>query len=225
MSHAAMPPARMPSESDRQRKNVNKTIDINWKIPRRVVFSGIRVDTSDLAMDQVRFNSQNEFLNQINTAAILLTLVDGESGDHVEVPLDFHIDGAISRDTIARVIEDVAHWSLPVRPVGADEAKKIFMNRIYDVIRFRARVNAGDNGLHPPNDYPVSITSNRAGDEILYANGHFYSTRSHLGYSSCSGLLPANRYSFGIHDASGARFHTVLVSVPLQNSPFHVPLP
>lgn len=226
MPASAMPPPRRRAATAEQVQKAKQLLESERRLPDSVILSGARVQTADLRKDQQRFDEQTEFLDKIGFLPILITVATAPSShDHVEVPVDFHICERIDISTVADVRNDVANWPLKVRSVPAVEARKTFIDRLAEALAWRAVAAHGGSGSSPPGGHPVSVTSNHLGDEILYAAGHFYSTRTHFGFSMCSGTLPANRYSFGIQKPSGPQFHPVLVSVPLQNAPFHVPLP
>lgn len=227
MVGAAMPPQRRLNPVKQLASEVKKIIPPWQPLPRQLHFAGKTILTADLTQDQEDFQNQVELLQSVGTPNILLTLAlesDQAEAEVVEVPLNLHVEDGDLNHAVARGRDFALTWPRRVRQVHAEDARTAFFDRLAEAIAIRL-IAANSHPSSPPSDYHVDVTSNRSGDEILYANGHFYSTRTHLGYSACSGWLAANRYSFGIHYQGVPKFHPVLVTVPLQNSPHHVPLP
>lgn len=127
------------------------------------------------------------------------------------------------RGAFDKSIQILARSGLRWMLVPQDDGKDVYIEGMRKFVR--ERVNSVYSGLDGGQLHRVEVSSNRIGDVILCAKGHFLSTRKSIGVSTPAvNDLHAGTYSFGINERSGPKFDGVLWDVP-SRSPIKVDLP
>jgi hypothetical protein len=195
------------------------------ELPNRFDFEGRSVPTADVSADFAAHQEQNRVLERhgVPAPAVQLKLTT-PIGVTIDVISPVRVKLAPAEDPAHRVvgtIEELLRAGLKAFTVSPREAEKYFRERAADFIAVRAAYVAAGG---PPNPN-VTVTTNRAGDTIIYSKGYFYSTQTGFGTSTpASNHLPAGRYDFGILVSKHPHWSGVLWSVPASGS-IHVPLP
>jgi chorismate mutase len=190
-----------------------------YRLPLRI----IGVDASDIAADFEEHHRQRDRLESFGQKELATELIARNwplKNERLKVLVDVgEVKGKNHLNRVQRVLDRAG---LDVSHVPQNEAESLFIDRAAETIALRAisgartyRFRVNDRWVSGQSAQSVTISSLRTGDDILCANGYFFSTRSVVGQSTCRIKLPANRYSFGVVDKDGSpRMHPELWSVP-----------
>lgn len=186
-----------------------------------IFLDGKRLDTADLAQDQVEFVEQERRLD--GRRGLVVELEDEQaisSSRIVAVPVDLDLrQGHQLNRRVSDAADRLSNVGFHVRRIEPGEVHKAFVNRVAETLAMRAF--AATSFGHGPLSDIVSSTNN--GDDILCAKGWFLSTGHIVGQSTCPLSVKPGRYSLGVCHGRLTRYHPQLFNLPIGT--IHLNLP
>lgn len=186
------------------------------------VVDNVTIYVQDILQDLRRYLDQSTLLAKFGLPLIAVKLIDYSDtnipNNHL-VPLDIGLSAYDKElDDVSKKLQNAAEETqnsgLEIEEILNEEATKSFIKATIGTIELRTL----HRKLGGENSNLVVVRSNRNGDRVLFAKGHFFSTQSGFGHSNpATNHLPAGRYCFGIAHSSGSQFDNVLWSVPNNN--------
>ncbi len=155
--------------------------------------------------DIVRYQTIDE---ELSRAGLEHTAAEFQDADGSPLPMLLVPDEADitrSRDDLIKILD---RSNIPIECVTAEQGQSIFADRLAEFLAVRGN-------LPEQFDNTTKVTTNRAGDTVLYRKGFFFSTAAAFGVSNPAvNSIPGGRYTFGIMDSGGERFDGVVWDCP-----------